>query len=228
MANWTYQKEIRGEVMQITINDVLDWEPCNSYYTKEKLLAITSGRASLSPIEILDLDILFYIKFLVLLREPIFTRVELRLLACDFAKHVLPIWEEWARHNAPKKYLEASGNLIQVIQEFPDQSDKWATAEDVALAAALFARDARNAKDAAFSAARAAVKTASDFAWAAKVAKAARDVAWDLAWSATWDVRSAGAATWTFATDSALAAMDREKSWQIELIRKKLEERQCR
>jgi hypothetical protein len=195
--------------MQITVDDVLSWYPCEGYRARKKLLTITGGRESLTPFELLDLNIPWEDRLWVLLREPIFTQIELRLLACDFAEHVLPIWEKWAREYLPS-HLNSFRNMIRIIRKFPDQPIKW------------------------------------EVDWV---------TAWEAAWVTAWDsagpagpavdaVLAAGAsgdhdgAAALAAVDAALAVRDAavaagankndEIKWQIELIRKKLEERQCR
>jgi hypothetical protein len=182
--------------MQITVDDVLSWHPCEDYRTRKKLLTITGGRESLTPEEVLDLDIPWEDRLWVLLREPIFTEIELRLLACDFAEHVLPIWEDWARNVLPK-HLEAPRNLIRIVKVFPDQPDAWISANTAAWEARLAAWIAGdNAGD------NSDARDASNSAGAA---------------GSDWNFGAAGAAN--VAAGAAMAANSKEKKWQIEHVR---------
>jgi hypothetical protein len=220
--------KLKEGIMEITIEGVLSWHPCEDYQTRMQILAITGGRESLSPIEVLDLNIPINHRFWVLLRKPLFTAIELRLLACDFAFHVLPIWEDWASKYLPE-YLASSRDLIEIVREYPDQPGKWTVAKDVAF----------NAMD--------AIRAVRDIAWIAwdtvKAAGEATGEAWDTvravraAWDATGAARAAswsgGSADWNLAFDVAWSARDAavaaaankndETKWQIGLIRKKLE-----
>jgi hypothetical protein len=198
--------------MQITVDDVLSWSPCNQHPSRalvsdmpRKLIAIFGGRKSLTPTEILDLSIPINDRFWILLREPIFTKMTLRLLAYDFAEHVLPIWEDWAKDHL-WNHLEAPRDLIEVVREYPDQPWKWATEWDAAWEVAGSAGTAAWA-------ARSASKGVKDAVWAAASAvRAALWAAGDADWAVAWAARSA-------ARDYA-----KETKWQIELIRKKLNE----
>ena len=100
----------------------------------------------------------------------------LRIIACDCAEDVLPIWETWARDKAPE-HLDAPRNAIAVSRAFA-----MGKATELDLKAARAA-----ARDAAW-AARAARAAVRDAAWAARAA--VRDAAWaardagDAAWEA--------------------------------------------
>jgi hypothetical protein len=170
----------------ITIEDVLSWSPCRNYQTREALLVITGGRESLTPEEVLDLDIPWEDRLWVLFNEPTFTAIELRLLACDFAEHVLSVWEDWAKEHAPE-HMSAPRNLLRLIREFPDDPEKWATALAAAWEARLAAwiagdnagdnsdaRDARAAIAALDSARYTGAGSAGGAAQAARTARAAR------------------------------------------------------
>ncbi len=118
----------------------------------------------------------------VLLHSNFFTDNELRLLACDFAEAVLPIFEkEYPNDNRPRNAIAVArrfANGDSSAEELAAARDAaWAAAGDAALAAAGAA-----ARDAALAAALAAASAAArDAAWAS-----ARDAAWNATWNATW------------------------------------------
>jgi hypothetical protein len=129
------------------------------------------------------------------------------LLACDFAEHVLHVFE-W-RYPNDKRPRRA----IEVARAYWDEE---ATAEQVKKArkAAMYAtRAARDAADAAGDAAAAAAAAAA--AWAAK------EVAWEAAEAAEYAAMyagrdaagdAAGYAAWEAAGDAAMAL---ERLWQL-------------
>jgi len=138
---------------------------------------------------------------------------EIRLLACDFAEHVLPTWEaQYPDDNRPR-------TCIETARRFADGGE--ATREELTAAAAAAwdaswstVRDARAARAAAWAAwaARAA-------AWSA-VRDAAGDAAWSAAWGADWSAAEGtspgtppGPPGW-----SARAAA--EKTWQTAHFRR--------
>jgi len=104
------------------------------------------------------------------------TEQEQRLIAADFAEHVLPLFE--AKHpddERPRKAIDAARAFVrgEITKEQLDAA--WAAARAAAGAAA----------DAARAAAWAAADAAADDAEAIRAAWAdARDAAWDAAWAA--------------------------------------------
>jgi hypothetical protein len=172
----------------------MKWNPCK---TEEEVLQITGGRRQMSPLEVLDCDAKSEDKLWVLLRNPIFTDRELRLMACDFADEVLPIYENAypddrrARDciEMSKKFANGECSAEEVDAARAAAFAAWAAASDAASDAARAAAWA-----AAWAAARAASDAASDAAraaWAA-VRAAARDAAW-AASDAAWDAARAAA-----------------------------------
>ena len=100
------------------------------------------------------------------------TEQEQRLIAADFAEHVLPLFEaKYPDDDRPRKAIDAARAFVrgEITKEQLDaaRAASWA-------ASRAAARDA--ARDAAWAASRAA-------AWAAARA-AARAAAWDAAWDA--------------------------------------------
>ena len=202
----------------ITIDQVLSWGPCGGYATRDELLAITGGRDSIAPVDVLALDIPAPDRFWLLLRPEILGERELRLFACDCAEHVAHLWK------APVGSTWKPADAIAVARAFARGE---ATREELAAARAAARAAAWAAWDAAWAAtgdaARAAARAA---AWAAAgdaARAAARAAAWDAAraaaWDAAWDARDAGAAAWN-ARDAAGAA---ERKWQLDRLRDYLE-----
>ena len=56
--------------MKITLNKLMSWGPCKGY-TEEKILEITEGRKSLTPLEVAKLRISIEDRILVLLRPEV-------------------------------------------------------------------------------------------------------------------------------------------------------------
>jgi len=130
----------------------------------------------------------------------------LRLLAADWAEHVLPRFEKaYPGDKRPRQAIRAARDFVAG----KITAEQLARARAAARAAAGAARDAAWA--AAGTAARAAAGAARDAAWAAagtaarEAAWAAREAAW-AAWEAAW-------AAWDAAGGDAAGAA--ERSWQI-------------
>jgi hypothetical protein len=148
----------------------MKWNPCK---TEEEVLQITGGRRQMSPLEVLDCDATHCDKLWVLLRNPIFTDRELRLMACDFADEVLSIYE-----NAYPDDRRAR-DCIETAKKFANgecSAEEVDAARDAAWDAAWGA--AWDARDAAWAAAGAAAWDAARAArGASDAARAARDAA---------------------------------------------------
>ena len=100
---------------EITIEQVLSWKPCGDH-SREELLKISGGRTSLTPLEILALDIPVDHRFWV-----------------QFAVAVLPIWEKaYPEDKRPRQAIEAKRKWV--AGEIDD--DELAGAGDAARAAA--------------------------------------------------------------------------------------------
>ena len=134
-----------------------------------------------------------------------------RLLACDYAEHVLHIFEaQCPGDDRPHKAIEVARRYARGEAMEEALAAARAAAWDAAWAAAWDA-----ARDAAWAAAWAAAGAAArDAAVAAR--DAARDAAWAAAWYAARDAaRSAGAA--------CAAAEAAERTWQEARLRELLE-----
>ena len=121
-----------------------------------------------------------------------------RLLACDYAEHVLHIFEaKYPDDYRPRKAIEVARRYAR------------GEAAEEELAAALHAAEAA-AEAAGYAAWYAAEAAAGAAAWAA---------AW-AAWHAAW---AAGAAAWYAADSAAEAAWYAECEWQEQRLREMLE-----
>lgn len=76
----------------LTVNDVLALGPCEGY-TRERVEMLWGGRKRLSLGEILDLDIPPYDLTWFVVQPGVLPEQARIELLCDFAEHVLPIWE---------------------------------------------------------------------------------------------------------------------------------------
>ena len=124
-----------------------------------------------------------------------------RLLACEFAEHVLPIFEqEHPQDTRPRKAIEAAR-----IYAYGGYSDKTRAAAGAAAGAATWAAT----EDAAWAAARAAAWAAARAATGDAAGAAARAAARAAAWAAAG--AAAGAATWAA-----------ERKWQEDKLRELL------
>jgi hypothetical protein len=115
-----------------------------------------------------------------------------RLLACDYAEHVLPIFEtQYPDDDRPRKAIAVSRRHAHGEATDAELSAAWA------------------AWDAARYAAGAAARAAGAAAWAAwHAAGAAGAAAWHAAWAA-------GAAAW-YAAEAAAEAAARDAAWHAE------------
>ena len=106
---------------------------------------------------------------------------EIRLLACDFAEHVLPTWEaQYSNDNRPRTCIETARRF----------ADGEATREELTAAAAA-------AWDAGWSTIRDA---AGDICWAVRsTARDAASAAGAAAWDAAWGAGGAAERTWQVA-----------------------------
>jgi len=136
---------------------------------------------------------------------------EFRLLACDYAERVLPLFErQYPNDNRPSRAIE----IARRFAEGEATSGELAAAHDAAYAAwaAAYAAEA-----AAWAAAREAAYAAAHAAWdAAHATRAAAYAAEAAAWAA------AGAAAYA-AAHAARDAEDAERAWQKQRLLKLLE-----
>jgi hypothetical protein len=177
---------------RVTIDQVMSWQPCIS---RDEVAVYFRGRVDLDAREILALHAPVEYRLWAVLRPEMIPESMLWALACDYAEHVLHIYE--AAYPGDERPRDAIAMRRAWLR---------GEADDVALAAAWAAGDAAwaagGAAWAAWAAARAAARAAADAAVsAADVAAAARAAAW----------AAAGAAR-----DAAWAAGGAESLWQIE------------
>ena len=105
--------------MKITLNKLMSWEPCEEY-TEERVLKITKGRKSLTPLEVSKLRISIEDRIWVLLRPDV--------LGNDFIKVVNKIADR-----AVRKHCLKCG-----IKEVEIWATKWLSGEDRSWTAARF------------------------------------------------------------------------------------------
>jgi len=175
--------------MKITIDQILAWDPCVYYDTREKIIEKTDSNWPKTPLQIAHLDIPARDRMWVLLRPEIIPEYQLHLLACDFAEEVLPIFEKrYPNDKRPRVVIETKRKWV--AGEVADEELDAAAAD--AAAAAVYAADAADAADAAYAAYAAAdaAYAAADAAYAASAraadAASARAAYADAAYAA-WE-----------------------------------------
>ena len=135
-----------------------------------------------------------------------------RLLACDFAEHVLPLFESKFPSDArPRVAIETSRRYANGDATGDELADARAAVADARAAAKAEAMKATTTLDQAWEAARAARETAWRGAWTQTAAVA------DAAWVAIAAVAKADSFMDTF------VAGEREQQWQEQHLREKLE-----
>jgi len=185
----------------LTVADVVRMGPCGLNgedngvnYTRHRIKSLWSGRERLTLLEVLDLDISITDRLWCVLQAV--DRRTRAILACDFAGHVLPLFEaERPDDRRPRAALETLQRWLdgEATDEELDAARKAAKAAACVASttwdvfkATRAARSAWAAWDAA-GAARDAARDARDAAWAAwDAAKDARDAAW-ADWAAELD-----------------------------------------
>ena len=189
---------------RITVDLIMSLDPCEEY-SRDRITKLFSGRKSVALKTVLKTDkIQHNDKLWLLLRTQFIPENDLHELACQFAEHVLPIFEtEYSDDKRPRLAIEAKRKWLQgeiTTNELKAARDAAWAAWDAPWAAAWAARAARDA------------------AWAAKAA--ARDAAWAAARDAAWAAaRNAARAAKAAAGNAArAAAWDAEEQWQIKQI----------
>lgn len=136
-----------------------------------------------------------------------------RLLACDYAEHVLSIWEaEYPDDNRPRKAIETARRYVNGEATDDELTTAWAAAETAAWAVA------RDISDAAWNAVWDAIRAA------------ASDVVWNVTWDVPCAARDAAAdAAGDAAGDAAKdIAWNTECKWQEERLREMLKEMEAK
>ena len=166
----------------ITVQDVLDWNPCGRYSKKliEKLFA---GRESITAIDICDMDIPALDKLWAVLRDQVIEVNDLHEIACRFAESTLINYEsKYPDDKRPRLAIEAKRKWLQ--GEISDE--ELDAAESAARSAAQSAAEsaARSAAWSARSAARSAAQSAAESAAESAARSAAESAAQSAARSA--------------------------------------------
>jgi len=185
----------------------MSWGPCEGY-SMERVHALFAGRESVTPLEVLKAsEIPPPDRLWVVLRKDVLDEDTLRLLACDFAEMVLPLYESrYPRDMRPRNAIQATRAWVRDQDAAGATEATWTAARAAAWAATRATGDAARAAEATWTAARAAARavawaTARDAAWTAAWAAAggdparavARATARDVAWTAAWDAACAAA-----------------------------------
>ena len=114
----------------VTIDDVMAWEPCNGY-TRERVTELFAGRESVTALDILDMDIPHYDRVDAVLRSTLIDSKTLRALACDFAEHVLPLFEaEYPDDDRPRRLVEATRQWAAGLISYDEMEIGMANALD--------------------------------------------------------------------------------------------------
>jgi hypothetical protein len=135
----------------LTVREMMRLEPCEEY-TLSRVRELWGDRERCTAADILRMDIPAKDRLWAVLREEFLPKRLLARAACDFAEHVLPIYEErYPDDNAPRHCIEVKRRHIG--GKATDE-ELWGamTAADAAAAAAYHA---------AYHAARAAAHSAA-------------------------------------------------------------------
>lgn len=156
----------------VTVDEVMSWHPCDPPYTREYVEELFAGRATITALDILDMDIPPEDKLWAVLRPELIPDPMLHELACRFAEDVLPLYEErYPNDNRPRKVIETKRRWLRgdaTDEELAEAVEVAREAAGKAVAAVALAAAAAWACAAAWGAAR---------AWA-------RAWAWGMAWGA--------------------------------------------
>jgi len=180
----------------VTIDQVMAWRPCGTY-TQERVAELFAGRETLSPRDIMALDIPATDRFWALARPAFLSKESLHLLACTIAEDMLPFFEdECPDDKRPRRAIETKRAWLRGGISNEELAD-----------AQYDARVAASGVDCAL--ASAAVHPAS-YNLAAATARVAASAASATSWAATYDVANAlasaaaHAAAWTAAADAVI------------------------
>ena len=149
----------------VSFETIMSWKPCPDF-PEARIKRLMRGRKALSIADILNMQSITHSdKLWAVLRNDFFGDRKLRLIACDFAERVLPVFEaEHPDDNRPRKAIEVSRRYA--IGEATDE--ELGSARSVARCAAWCAMCAsRSARCAAESAVSAASCAAESAAWRA-------------------------------------------------------------
>lgn len=192
-------------------------------YSDEAIAAIYGGRESLTPLEILSLDIPAEDRLWVVLRSEVLGVRDLRLVVCGIAERAIPLFEaRFPGDDRPRRAVSIARRFARGEASADELDAVRAATKDVAFAAARAAAGAAwDVQAAAWAAARAAAKAAAE--------DTTKDAAWDAADAAADAVgrvaadaiaRDAAGATWAAARRVGVAA---EREAQTAIVRGYLE-----
>lgn len=137
----------------VPIDQVMEWGPCLEY-TKEKVTALFGKRKTLSAKQILSLKIPAKDHLWAVLRNDFFDDKNLRLMACDFAFEVLPIFEKaFPGDNRPRLAIETARRFANGLASSEEIAEAWLAAAVARSAAATEAEAWSAATEAAIMAA---------------------------------------------------------------------------
>jgi hypothetical protein len=162
--------------MRITINQVMNWEPCEEY-SIERVTALFSGRDTLTIADVFALSISARDKLWVLLHEECVLAPTLHEFACRCAEQAL----KWISDPDPRSVAAIAARRACLRGEISDQ-DMAAAADAARVAAWAASSDASSA--AAWDAATAAHCAAASAAVRDAASDASSTAASAAAWSA--------------------------------------------
>jgi hypothetical protein len=137
----------------LTVREMMRLGPCPDY-TLSLVRNLWGDRERCTATDILRMDIPAKDRLWAVLREEFLSEKTLQIAACDFAEHVLPVYENrYSDNNAPRHCIEVKRRHIE-----GEATDKelWGAMTAAAAAAAAAYHAAYHAARAAYHAARAA------------------------------------------------------------------------
>lgn len=179
---------------KITLDELLNWNPCKEY-TKERILEISKGKTSLTPLEISKLKIPYSDRLWVLLRPGVLGE-----------KNYIEIGNKIA-DRAVKKYCLKCGD-----KEIEEWAKDWLSGKDRTEESALAGFVPFNKTTAAICIVRGA---------AASVAYAAASANASSVFYFVWTASDYYAACVGYATSNDIDCST-ERKWQLNLIKKHL------
>ena len=117
----------------VTIEQVMDWEPC---YSASRVKKLFGKRKSLTALQIMRLPIPNADKLWAVLRSDFLDGKTLRLLACDFAEHVLHLYEVvYPEDKRPMKCIDVARRYAEGEATKAELADAITEAYHVAVTA---------------------------------------------------------------------------------------------
>jgi hypothetical protein len=154
----------------LTVREMMRLEPCEEY-TLSRVRELWGGRERCTATDILRMDIPAKDRLWAVLREEFLSEKLLQVAACDFAEHVLPLYErQYPDNNAPRDCIEVRRRYIEGEATDEELREAEAAACHAATTAAAAYRAARAAARAASAASADAIVAAYAAAFAADFA----------------------------------------------------------